>query len=174
MFESLRCEFPTTVYRPRKLSGIAQNIPEQKCDYFATYYFSAETRECAERIAAVFRELESYHLRCKIRAHPRFSDHAMLAEVFAGIAIEDTTTHTLAESITESLYSVGLNTTVLSEAYFSGKKVAIDDVSDPEQYESLKDRGFIMMSRPHALLTELAAQMKTENPYDESYRFFIA
>lgn len=174
MFESLRCDFPTTVYQPQKLNAIAQNISEQECDYFATYYFSAETRERAERIAAVFRELESHGLRCKIRAHPRFSDHAMLAEVFAGIAIEDTTTHTLAESITESLYSIGLNTTVLSQAYFSGKKVAIDDISAPELYDSLKDQGFIMMSRPHALLSEIAAQMKTENPYDESYRFFIA
>ena len=173
MFKELRCQFPTTIYQPEKLSSIAKNIDEHDCEYFATYYFSAETRACAEKIAAVFREFEAKGLRCKIRAHPRFSNLPMLKEVFEGITIEDTYNYSLADSITASLYSIGLNTTVLSQAYFSGKKVAIDDISAPEQYRDLRNREYIMMNRPHALLSEVISQVNSDNPYDASYKFFM-
>lgn len=172
MFTQLRCRFPMTVYQPRKLSGIARKQEEQECGFFATYYFSDETRACAEKIREVFDCFARQGLRCKIRPHPRFSDLPMLREVFAGYHIEDPGACPLADSITDSVYTVGLNTTVLSQAYFSGKKVAIDDISMPEAYLELKDKQYIMLNRPHALLSQLMAEMEEQNPYDASCRFF--
>lgn len=173
MFLDVKCECPMTVYMPKKLSGIAEKLDEHDCKYFATYYFSAETREKAEKIRVVFATFEKYGLRCKIRPHPRFSDIPMLREVFAGTDMEDTGSYTLADSITDSVYTIGLNTTVLSQAYFSGKKVVIDDISSYDEYAELKDKQYIMLSRPHVRLSNLIQTVDDGVGYDETYRFYI-
>ena len=169
MFDRLKCASPMTVYRPSKLKGIATPIDEKECTYFATYYFSDETRKEAERIYEAFSKFEAAGLRTKIRPHPRFSDLEMLGDVFKGIMIEDTKNYSLSDSITNSLFTVGLNTTVLSEAYFSGKKVVIDDISNPQKYMELDERGYVMIKRPHILLTELVESKHLE--YNEEYAF---
>ena len=173
MFRSLHCSFPTEVYLPLKMRGIAQKLPPQDCRFFATYYFSAETREAAEKIAQVFKSFANAHLRCKIRPHPRFSDIKMLREVFDGFFIEDPKEYLLSDSITDSLYAIGLNTTVLSQAFFSGKDVVIDDISSPELYSSLEEREYIMMRRKHLLLSELEKAVLSDVKYDPSYLFFV-
>ena len=169
MFDRLKCASPMTVYRPSKLKGIATPINEKECTYFATYYFSDETRKEAESIYETFSKFEAEGLRTKIRPHPRFSDLEMLGEVFKDIMIEDTKNYSLSDSITNSLYTVGLNTTVLSEACFSGKKVVIDDISNSQKYMELDERGYVMIKRPHILLTELADTKYLE--YNEEYAF---
>jgi len=171
MFESLRCDFPMQVYNPKKLQGIAKKLDDHECSFFATYYFSAETRACAERIHEVFECFMNAGLKCKIRPHPRFSDVAMLRKVFSDMEMENTSEYSLEKSIEDSLYIVGLNTTVLSQAYFSGKNVVIDDVSKPEEYRELGNKGYIMLNRPHRLLSDLAADIKNNCPYDTSYKF---
>lgn len=168
MFDDLRCEFKKKVYRPKKLQGIAENIDPHECRYYATYYFSSETREYAQNVRSVFNEFINQGLRCKVRPHPRFSDMNMLEEVFDGIEIENFTKWSLAESVTSSLYIVGLNTTVLSQAYFSGKKVVIDDISSIKEYNTLVEKNFIMLKRTHILFSEL---QRNSNVYDQSYRF---
>ena len=171
MFREVKCDCPMSVYRPKKLSGIAKKLDDHECKYFATYYFSAENREKAERIHAVFQSFAKRGLRCKIRPHPRFSDIPMLQEVFADMDMEDTKNYSLADSITDSVYTIGLNTTVLSEAFFSGKKVVIDDISSPEEYLELKDKQYIMLKREHVLLSALVSEITACNKYDSSYLF---
>ena len=172
MFRQLRCDCPMTVYKPKKLNGIAKKLDEHECPFFATYYFSAESRACAEKIHEVFEAFDKHNLRCKIRPHPRFSDIPMLREVFADMYIEEPREYPLADSITESLYTIGLNTTVLSQAYFSDKKVVIDDISKPEEYLELREKQYIMLNRPHVLLSSLIEEVKTQNRYDDSFCFY--
>ena len=169
MFKALKGASPMIVYRPKKLSGIATAIEEKKCTYFATYYFSDETKSEAVKISKVFNQFEKRGLRTKIRPHPRFSDMDMLQEVFQNIEIEEPQNCSLSDSITQSLYIIGLNTTVLSEAYFSGKKIVIDDVSNIEKFALLDERGYIAIKRPHILLSELKDDNKE---YDDRYAFY--
>ena len=170
MFETLKCDSPMPVYRPKKLKGIATAIEEDRCEYFATYYFSVETQAEALKIYEVFKEFETCGLRTKIRPHPRFSDIEMLNRVFKDIEIEEPSIWDLKESITKSLFIVGLNTTALSEAYFSGKKVVMDDVSNSDKYIGLSERGYVMMNRPHILLSKLTEEI---NKYcDKRYAFY--
>ena len=51
------------------------------------------------------------------------------------------------DSINNSEYIVGTATTVLTEAYYGGKKILIDDVTDKEEYESLKSRKYLMLDK---------------------------
>lgn len=173
MFRELRCEFQTVIYQPRKLSGIAECLDEHRCKCFATYYFSAETRKNAEEIFSIFQYFENKGLRCKIRPHPRFSDINMLEEVFGGFEIANATSQSLADSITETFYIIGLNTTVLSQAYFSGKQVVIDDISMPNEYNELREKRYIMLNRPHMLLSEVINEISKNNRFDSSYDFYI-
>lgn len=170
MFKNLRCSFPVRLYSPGKLQGIAANLKERDCRYFATYYFSDETRKEAMKIHDIFGKFEAVGLRTKIRPHPRFSDIEMLKKVFSNIEVEDTSMCDLSESISRSLYIVGLNTTVLSQAYFSKKTVVIDDVSSIVKYRELDKRGYIMIKREHVLLSELSKNIYKS--YDENYSFF--
>jgi len=52
-------------------------------------------------------------------------------------------------------YVIGLNTTVLSEAYVEGKQIVIDDLSDKERFLDAKRRGAIAFKKKHLLLSEL-------------------
>ncbi|MBR3397293.1 MAG: hypothetical protein IKG70_05535 [Lachnospiraceae bacterium] len=169
LFDELRCTFSMKTYTPKKLEGIAVSLPEKECAFYATYYFSDETRGCAEIIRKIFDTFKNRSLRCKIRPHPRYSDMAMLNEVFKGYYIENPRNYSLSESITQSLYIIGLNTTVLSEAYFSGKKVVIDDVSKEGEYQELFKKKYVMLFRPHIKLSELTSQ---DSAYDSSFRFY--
>ena len=98
----------------------------------------------------------------------------MLKEIFPNsIEIEDVRRCSLADSLTESYYITGLRSTVLSQAYFSGKQIVIDDLSMRQEYLELKRRKYIIISRPHQLLSEIAESVKNGMDYDETYRFKI-
>ena len=161
MFQSLRCSFPVTVYIPGKLQGIAEKLDDNECRYFATYYFSDERKDSAEKIREAFDVFAKYGLRCKVRPHPRFSDMEMLRTVFKDYEIEDPKAYALENSIRDTVYVIGLNTTVLSQAFFSGKTVVIDDVSMPENYRELAAKGYIMIRRQHLLLSDLVRNIES-------------
>lgn len=170
MFQALKCAFPVRLYTPKKLQGLALETAPQDCRYFATYYFSDETREEAVKIHEVFHAFEARGLRTKVRPHPRFSDMDMLKAVFSDIEIENTAEYPLEGSIEQSLFIVGLNTTVLSQGFFSKKTVVIDDVSNVKKFNELEKRGYIMMKRPYIQLSALCDQ--PGDRYDKSYAFF--
>lgn len=173
MFQQLRCDFPMVVYVPGKLKGIAKKKDDRTCRYFATYYFSDESKQSASIIHEAFKTMHRHGLRCKIRPHPRFSDIDMLRRLFSDFEIEDTRAYPLADSIQDSFFVIGLNTTVLSQAFFSNKTVVIDDISDPRRYQQLESRGFIMLRRPHRTLSEVMQSLEKDFPYDDSWAFMI-
>lgn len=175
MLEQLKCVSPTVVYRPDKLRGTAKKLEEHDCTYFASYYFSDESEESVKKISEIFREFRERGLRCKVRPHPRFSNLALIHQYFVDTDVEDINAYPLAQSITDSLYIIGLSTTVLSEAFFSGKRVVIDDVSNEVQYRELVERGYIMMSRRHERLSALMCSVKeNRKEYGSSCRFLMS
>ena len=78
----------------------------------------------------------------------------LLEETFEGYLIEDCS-WTLADSMECSEYIAAYNSTVLAEAYYSEKKIVIDDYVDPEKFQNMIDRDYIMLSRPHKLMSEI-------------------
>lgn len=158
--EDLRCEPDQfVIYTPKKLRGICE--PEKSKDsyeFYATYYFGAESINRINKISKAFKIFEKQGKKCKIRPHPRRSNMKELYKAFEGFIIEDTDLVSLEESLDSSLYTIALSSTVLSEAYYSGKEIVIDDYSEPERYKNLKKRKYIMLYKPHKLLTELLSE----------------
>lgn len=123
--------------------------------YYCTYYFGAESIDRIERVAEVFNILKKQGKLCKVRPHPRRSNYEAINRYFDGFYIEDTHVKSVDESIEESKYIVALISTVLVEAYYGGKEVVIDDISEPERFKSMRKRKYILFSKPHKLFSEI-------------------
>jgi hypothetical protein len=159
--EDLRCEpGQFRIYKPDKYKGICKPRESGIYEYFATYYTGNESREILSKIAQGLEKLKKKGFICKLRPHPRAINLKIVKEVFKDFIIEDPSAIKLSDSMENSKYIIALNSTVLSEAYYSGKEIVIDDFSDPEAYLSLKDRKYINIFKPHTLLSDLIS----ENP----------
>ena len=59
------------------------------------------------------------------------------------------------DSINKTDKIVSRFSTVLFQAYSMNKKIVIDNVSDIEQYNKLKEVGYIMIEKEHELLSDI-------------------
>lgn len=156
MFRKLKADSNCLeIYKPQKYEAIVKPRPVgTKYEYFLTYYFTAESKERMLRIKKCLDLLSEHGFVCKLRPHPRFTDVKLLEETFEGYLIEDCS-WTLADSMECSEYIAAYNSTVLAEAYYSEKEIVIDDYVDPEKFQNMIDRDYIMLSRPHKLMSEI-------------------
>lgn len=154
-YKSLHC-VPNRfiVYTPDKwkMQNVVSTTGEY--EYFATYYFSGETDKVINGVKQVFDILKGRGLKCKIRMHPRFSDAELIGCIFKDYYIEDKSV-SLQQSLANTKYVISLRSTVLSQAYFAGKEVVIDDVTDPEKYIAQLSRDYIMTKKCTIKLSEL-------------------
>ncbi len=160
LFKLLRCSFQTEVYVPLKYSGIVK--PRNKVEdypYYATYYFSGETEDSIEIVKNALTKIQNYGFKCKVRPHPRFS-HVELINKICGneIMVENTSIVTIEESLECSFLTIALVSTVLSQAYYSGKKIIIDNISNPKIFSELRDKKYILIDKADMLLSELLEQ----------------
>jgi len=143
------------VYTPKKLQK-KWDFTGIEPEYFCTYYFSGESQQTILRLADTLSKLQAKGLKCKVRPHPRDVVHLQeILHTFQGVDIEDSRTVALRDSFAQTEYVVGLSSTVMSEAVAEGKKIAVDDMSDPVQFASLSARRAAVLNREHILLSEL-------------------
>jgi len=151
----LHCDIDKyTLYTPKKLEK-KWNFDGIEPEYLCTYYFSAESKESIQKLSEIYRMIELKGYKCKVRPHPRYSQWEYINNAFSAEQIEDNKSISIEESLKNTKYVVGLATTVLAEGYFEGKEIVVDDITSPEKYANLSKRNFIVLKRPHILLSEL-------------------
>jgi len=129
--------------------------------YDVCYYLSGtgdgDYIEDIEKIQEILIKLSNSGLRVKIRPHPRWSDFEALEGQFSGknIDVEDVRNVSLTDSIAETRFILGMFSTVILQAYYSNREVVIDDISNPDYFENLKASMYIMLNKPHRLLSEI-------------------
>ncbi len=156
MFEELKCTQSMIVYMPGKHKPAVEAKPlETDYEYYATYYFSGETKDAIDKLKPIFDALRGCGKKCKLRPHPRFSNYDHINEVFSEYFIENCKECSLKRSLETTFYCISINSTVLSEAHHSGKKVVIDDMTNRNEYNKLKDEKYIMLDKADYLLSEL-------------------
>lgn len=156
MFEELKCTQSMVVYKPGKYKPIVESKPlETDYEYYATYYFSGETKDAIDNLKPIFDKLRDCGKKCKLRPHPRFSNYDYIKQVFSGYFIENCRECSLKKSLETTFYCIAINSTVLSEAHHSGKKVVIDDLTNRNEYSKLKDQEYILLDKADYLLSEL-------------------
>lgn len=119
------------------------------------YYLAAtseiEMKEIVESMQFAIRNGK----KVKYRPHPRYTDMSLLRKYVKEEEIEDYKKVGILDSISNLEYAVGSYTTVLSQAFFSDKKVLLDDVTFKSEYEKLKGMKYILSSKNCPLLSEM-------------------
>lgn len=120
-----------------------------------TYYLGWESGEKLKTIAKAMDDLRKKGYAVAIRPHPRYTDLNENKSCAPEIEIEDYKTLTIEQSLRRTENAVSVYSTVLNQAYNNGIGIVIDDVSDREKFERLEERQYIMLSKPHEILSEL-------------------
>lgn len=108
------------------------------------YYLGYCTENRIRKIADMLYLLKRKGYTIRLRPHPRYSDLNIIKKYVDDSDIESPTDVHIIESISNLNYAVGSYSTVLSQAFFSGQKVIVDDESDYDEYIKLKDYGYIL------------------------------
>ena len=120
-----------------------------------TYYLGWESGEKLKAIVKAMDALRMKGFEVAIRPHPRYTDLDEIKSYAPEIDIEDYKKLTIEQSLKRTENAVSVYSTVLNQAYNNGIGIVIDDISDKEKFERLEERQYIMLSKPHELLSEL-------------------
>ena len=120
-----------------------------------TYYLASETEEILQKIAANMGTLKSKGFVISIRPHPRYSDMNLLLKYFSEFTIENTNDVNIELSLKQTRAAISLYSTVLNQAYHSGVTVIVDDISNKDSYEKLKELEYIMINTEHKKLSQI-------------------
>lgn len=136
----------------------AQDV-EKAVDY--TYYLQAETSQMLEKIAKSLQTLQKSGAVVAVRPHPLYSDMETVRRLFSDFEIEETAEVGIETSILRTRHVIGLYSTVLYQAHINHVPVVIDDLTAPERFAQLKSLRYIMLDKPHGLLSAL---LQEESP----------
>lgn len=158
-----RCPVDQFVVYTPEIYSVVEECP--KPIYYLTYIFTGDERTGkdanAEEVKNILIKLVDCGLKCKVRAHPRWSDFTYLTEVFmnTNIVVEDPKKVNGKDSILRSEKIAGTYSTMLSEAYHMKKDVVIDDITNPSLINELQEKMYIMLIKKHELLSEIVQKL---------------
>lgn len=155
LLKSLRAEttqFKVVIPNSIKIDTAEYHSADSYADfkYYLALYSESEIKSIVGSMLFVKRNGETV----KYRPHPRYSNIALLEKYVSADEIEYPNNTSILESISSLRYAVGSYTTVLNQAYFSGKEVICDDVTYKDQYEKLKDLKYILANMSLPKLSE--------------------
>ncbi len=138
---------------PELLKRIESNNINKTIDFL--YYLGGYPNEDLPSIRTALDKLIARGFLCEVRPHPRWSDMEAVNKEFDGIPIQDTKAVNVNDSILMTKNVIGLCSTVLIQAYYNDVNVIIDDMSCPDKYHLLESYKYIMLNKPHKLLSEI-------------------
>lgn len=157
IFDEMQCSAEFRVYMPKRLAEIKY---ENKAafDVFMIYFESGNNEESLKALSLVFGKMEAQGKRCLLRTHPRSSNMAIVNRYFREDQLQNAKEISVRDAIEESKYVAALCSTVLMEALYGGKEIVVDDISDKKTYSSLIEKGYIVFSKNHRLLSKIMNQ----------------
>ncbi len=123
--------------------------------YYITYYLANEKEHALLLIKECFDKLKVRGKNCAVRIHPRWSNEDVVKKIFYGYDIEEAKLITMKESLEDTKYVASLRSTALFEGYCNGKEIILDDYSNRGVFEKLVELNYIMLSKPHKLLSQV-------------------
>lgn len=118
-------------------------------DYYADYKYYLATITESELISIVksLQIFKTMGKTIKYRPHPRYTDISLLKKYIREEEIENPGNVNILYSISNLTCAIGSYSTVLGQAYFSGKDVLLDDVTYKDQFNKLKDLKYILAEK---------------------------
>ena len=122
-----------------------------------TYYLQDQSGDKLVRIVNAMKHLAEKGNKVVFRPHPRYTPLEELKQLCdgSGIEIEINREISIEESVMRTENVISVFSTVLQQAYYNHVSIVIDDISNPEKIEKLRERGFVMLQTPHQKLSEL-------------------
>lgn len=130
----------------------------QICKY--KYFLQAQSNEDFKIIRSTMDKISDDYI---VRNHPTYYKKDDIEGFFENKNIEDAEKVNIEDSIMESEYIISESSTVLYQAYLNGKIVVMDDVTHPNIISFLDEINYIMLNKPHKLLSELLKEIESEN-----------
>ncbi len=130
---------------------------EKTVDY--TYYLQIETPRMLENIAESLQKLRKSGAVVAVRPHPLYSDMETVRRLFSDFEIEEKNTVSIETSILRTRHAIARHSTVLFQAHINHVSIIIDDITNPQQHQQLKDLKFWGFSLPHTLLSEVISNI---------------
>lgn len=125
-----------------------------------TYYLQEEVVPGVyPRIAQALKTLQTRGMVIAVRPHPRYMPPEAM-QYFEDFLLEDRSI-SIEQSILRTRCAVSLYSTVLLQASINGVEVVIDDLTAPERFAQLRSLRYIMLDKPHGLLSAL---LQEESP----------
>lgn len=155
LFKELHAEpsqFKVAVPSSLRIDCNAHKNSSVYADY--KYYLAANTEEDIKSIVTSMAFAKREGKTVKYRIHPRYTDLNVLRKYVGDDEIELPKDVSIFESISNMEYAVGSYTTVLLQAYMSGKKILLDDVTYKKRFEQLKEYGYILAKDDMERLSE--------------------
>lgn len=149
--EQFRVELPGSM-RIRKQDDISTQY-----DY--TCYLQDENEETLQTLAGALRSLHDKGKRISVRPHPRYSDGKLVTELFTFANIEDHKAVTIERSLLQTGAVISLFSTVLNQAVSNSIPIVIDDISNENRFEKLKQLRYVCLHKEHKLLSEIIEEM---------------
>ena len=138
---------------PQCLQKTKNEGVDKTLDY--TYYLGGDTDEDFPVIRKALDKLVDKGYTCEVRPHPKWSNIEAVRKEFEGISIQDTRKVNIDHSILQTKNAIKLYSTVLIQAFYNDVHVVIDDLSSPDKYKMLDSYKYIMLNKPHKLLSEI-------------------
>lgn len=134
------------------------SVKEFRQDYCADYkyYLQLYNEEQLKSVIASMEFVKRKGLVVKYRPHPRFSNIPLLERLVPRDCIEYPREVPIINSIASTKYCVGSFSTVLNQAYYSGKDIIFDDVTYHEEYNKLKELRYIFSSMDDKRLSTIS------------------
>lgn len=154
------------IFIPKSLKFDCDKYTNQYCFADYKYYLQIYNEDELKQIISILRELEKNGETFKMRPHPRYSDMKLLHSLLDNEHIENPKEIGIEESISNSNYVIGSFTTVLNQAYYSGRTAVLDDVVYKDQYVKLSDIQYILTKKNVLLLSELKKNEKGNEKSD--------
>lgn len=155
LFISLKAEpsqFQILVPPSLKIN-IKNNLDERYySDY--KYYLDLYTEDEIRGIVQSMEFAKRSGKTIKYRPHPRYSNMDLLKKYVNAEEIESPKDVNILVSISNMEFAIGSCSTVLLQAFFSGKKVVLDDVTYKEQYNKLSELGYILSKKNLPVLSD--------------------
>ena len=82
----------------------------------------------------------------------------IVKKIFTFADVEDTTQTSIEQSLLQSGAAISLYSTVLNQALCNSIPIIIDDMSNPENFNKLKELGYVCLYKEHKLLSEVVEE----------------
>ena len=122
------------------------------------YYLAIFDEKKLAKIIQCVEVLKRSGKSVKFRPHPRYSDQVLLVKYVSPDEIEKPEDVNILTSISSTSCAISEFSTVLTQAYFSGKNIMLDDVSDSMIYDKLAEHQYIFATQKVDRLSTLISK----------------